>query len=627
FQALVVTGLGGLGLLAGLLLIWNITGVAQMSELVQLGAVVKASPLFLPALCLILLGAFTKSAQFPLHFWLPNAMEAPTPVSAYLHSATMVKAGVFLLMRLNPVFAGTPAWETILPIFGGLTLVFGALLAIRQTDLKLMLAYTTMSSLGLMVLLTGFGTPHAVAAAVLYLVAHAMFKGGLFMVAGVVDHEAGSRDVREVSGLASVMPVTFVAAVAAAFSMGGLPPGFGFLAKESIYSALSHENPWALAFLAAAILGNGLMLVIGFAVALKPFLGRRPATMRSVHGAPILLWLGPAVLGAAGILTAIFSSLTHHAVTSPMSSAIAGRGVMVEETLIPHFGVPLVLSAATVAFGIVVYLGLDRARAAMRWLLEAIGWGPDHGFDQFIRGLIRLAHRLTRVVQPGSLEIYMTVTFIFIAVALLVPMVAFGELPSMPSWPADAHFYGLTVMAVAVIGLVAVMVARNRLTAIVSLGIQGFAVALLFLLFGAPDLSFTQFMIETLSVVILALVMTRLRLVPADRRRTAEKFGDFAVALAGGIGFMLYLMRVTEAPFDNRLSDFFSTYSLAIAHGHNIVNVIIVDFRGTDTLGEISVVMVTGMAVLALIRIRAGRRQVAAADKNADQAEPAEAAR
>ena len=615
-QAMVVTGAGGLGLLAGLLLLWNITGASEMSQLVHLGGEVRQSPLFLAALVLVLCGTFTKSAQFPLHFWLPNAMEAPTPVSAYLHSATMVKAGVFLLMRLNPVFGGTAAWETILPIFGGMTLVFGALLAIRQTDLKLMLAYTTMSSLGLMVMMTGFGTEHAIAAAVLYLVAHAMFKGALFMVSGIVDHEAGTRDVRRLGGLARTLPVTFVAALAAAFSMGGLPPGFGFLAKEEIYAALFHLDAWSLVFLVSAIVGNGLMMVIGFAVALKPFLGQRPAELGEVHGAPILLWLGPAVLAALGILTAVFAATTNAGISTPMVSAVAGHVDKVEATLLPHIGMPLALSVVTVVFGVLVYVGLDPCREAMRRLLQAIGWGPDRGFDQFMRGLVRFSHRLTRFAQPGSLEVYMTVTFVFVAASLLVPMAVFGEWPSMPAWPEGETFYELAVMLIALIGLVAVIVARDRLTAIVSLGMQGFAVALLFMLFGAPDLSFTQFMVEALSVVILALVMTRLKLASADHRPTGEKLIDFSVALAGGVGFMLYLMRVTEGPFDNRLSDFFSAYSKPIAHGHNIVNVIIVDFRGTDTLGEISVVMVTGLAILALIRIRAGRSSAYASSDN-----------
>ena len=222
-QALIVTGLGGLSLLAGLLVIWSVTGVGSLSALLASGDAMRESPLYLAALVLVLGGAFTKSAQFPFHFWLPNAMEAPTPVSAYLHSATMVKAGVYLVMRLNPVLGGTPEWETILPLFGAATLIVGTVLAIRQTDLKLMLAYTTVGSLGLLVMLTGFGSDKAIEAAVLYLVAHSMFKGALFMVAGLIDHESGSRDIRRLGGLRRAMPVTFAAGLLAALSMGGLP--------------------------------------------------------------------------------------------------------------------------------------------------------------------------------------------------------------------------------------------------------------------------------------------------------------------------------------------------------------------------------------------------------------------
>lgn len=610
-QALVVTGGGGLALLAGLLVIWNITGVSQISLLLNYGDELRNSPFYLMALILVLGGAFSKSAQFPLHFWLPNAMEAPTPVSAYLHSATMVKAGVYLLMRLNPVLGDTIWWETILPLFGGTTLIVGTLLAIRQTDLKLMLAYTTVSSLGLLVMLTGFGSDHAIAAAVLYLVAHSLFKGALFMVAGLIDHESGTRDVTKLGGLRKAMPITFIAAMAAAISMAGLPPFIGFLAKEEIYYALWATNPWSLAFVAVAVVGNGLMFVIGFAVAIKPFFGPAVKTPKAAHEGPVLLWLGPLTLGIAALGAALISPVTHRFISSPMASAVAGDAETVTISLIPHMGPALILSLVTIVFGVIAYRMLDRLRAGMVSLLAAIGWGPDRGFDQMIFGLVRLSVRVTRFVQPGRLETYMMVTFLMIAAALFGPMAWYGEWPEMPVWPEGVQPHELVVMALVPIGLLAVIYARDRLTAIVSLGIQGFAVALIFLLFGAPDLSFTQFMVETLAVVILALVMTRLKLTAADHRPTGEKAIDMSVALACGGGFMLYLLSVTQQPFNTELSDFFSAYSKVVAHGANVVNVIIVDFRGTDTLGEIAVVMVTGLAILSLIRIRTPRVPVA----------------
>ncbi|CAD7027772.1 monovalent cation/H+ antiporter subunit A [Pseudorhizobium endolithicum] len=603
-QALVVTGIGGLSLLAGLIFLWNMTGVTQLSLLVHVDDTLRDSPFYLAALLLLLGGAFTKSAQFPFHFWLPNAMEAPTPVSAYLHSATMVKAGVYLLMRLNPVMGETAAWEILLPFFGGITLIAGTALAIRQTDLKLMLAYTTMASLGLLVMLTGFGAPHAVEAAVLYLVAHSLFKGALFMVAGLVDHEAGTRDVTKLGGLRGDMPITFAAAVLAALSMGGLPLFLGFLAKEEIYYALAHGALRSIVFTLVGIVGNGLMFVIGFAVALKPFLGPRVETPRHAHEGPLLMWLGPALLAALGLFAGILSGVTHRFVSTPMASAVAGEPTVVEITTVPHIGMPLLLSIVTVAFGVFVYLQLDRARAMMRHLLDAIGSGPDRGFDHFVSGLVRMSVAVTRVVQPGRLEVYITVSFILVASALLIPAIVYDELPDVPAWPSDVLFHEWAFFLLAAVGLFAVLRASDRLTAIVSLGIQGFAVAVIFLLFGAADLSFTQFMVETLSVVILALVMTRLRLSPRDHRPRRQMIIDTVIAVACGLGFTMLLIKTTQLPFNTALTEFFNAYSKIIAHGANVVNVIIVDFRGTDTLGEISVVMITGLAVLALIRVR-----------------------
>ncbi|KQQ58560.1 cation:proton antiporter [Rhizobium sp. Leaf311] len=619
-QALVVTGGGGLALLAGLIFIWNISGTTQLSMLVHGDDILRQSPFYFATLLLVLGGAFTKSAQFPFHFWLPNAMEAPTPVSAYLHSATMVKAGVYLLMRLNPVMGETAAWEILLPFFGGLTMLTGAFLAIRQTDLKLMLAYTTVSSLGLLVMLVGFGSEHAIEAAVLYLVAHSLFKGALFMVAGIIDHEAGTRDVTKLGGLRKAMPNTFIAALAAALSMAGLPPFLGFLAKEEIYYALAHPDPRSILFTVVAVVGNALMLAVAFAVALKPFVGKPSKTPKHAHEAPVLMWLGPATLAFGGLIAALFSGAFHAVVSVPTASAIAGENRPMDISLIPHIGVPLALSLFTVALGVMVYTKLATARHHVTRALLAAGPGPDKAFDAVMRGLVRLSFSITRLLQPGKLEFYVTATFAIIALVLLVPMYAYDEFPAMPAWPGGIQLHEAAFVVIAVIGLGAVLTASSRLSAIIALGIQGFAVAVLFLLFGAPDLSFTQFMVETLSVVILTLVMTRLRLSPTDHRHRGQKLLDGTIALACGTGFALLLLKATEQTFNNSLSDFFGAYSKVIAHGNNVVNVIIVDFRGTDTLGEIAVVMVTGLAILALIRIRTGGKPLKGEQKGEGKA-------
>ncbi len=606
-QALLVTGGGGLSLLAGFVLITHVTGITEMSALLAAPGGLQDNAHYLPIFLLILGGAFSKSAQFPLHFWLPNAMEAPTPVSAYLHSATMVKAGVYLLMRMNPVLGDTAVWATVLPIFGGATLIIGTLLAVRQTDLKLMLAYTTVASLGLMVMLTGFGTEAAIEGGVLYLFAHSLFKGGLFMVAGTIDHEAGTRDIRKLGGLRAAMPITFAAAALAALSMSGLPPLIGFIAKEVMYDGTWGAGGYGILVALTAVVGNALMLVIAAAIAIRPFFGEKVETPKHAHEGPALLWLGPISLSLVGLLTALFAHTSGEYLIGPMTTSVLGRDSGTELHLIPaHIGAPLLLSLITVALGIVLFLNLDRARAAIARTLEMIGWGPDRGFDQLVRLILTVSVRVTRILQNGSMEYYVAATFVITALAILVPMAVFGQAPAFPEMPEVtlSTFYEWAIIIIAILGIGTVLAAKTRLIAIVSLGIQGFAVALIFMLFGAPDLSFTQFMVETLSVVILALVMTRLDLGPSPHRPMPEMMKDFVIAVAAGLGFGLLLLSILQVPFDSSLSDFFAANSRAIAHGRNIVNVIIVDFRGLDTLGEISVVMVTGLAVLALIRIR-----------------------
>jgi multicomponent Na+:H+ antiporter subunit A len=351
------------------------------------------------------------------------------------------------------------------------------------------------------------------------------------------------------------------------------------------------------------------MFAVAFGIAFKPFLGtrdERQGLATHIHEAPASILLGPAVLALVGLIAALESGFVHFYISSPMASAILHEPVVIGITTIPHPGLPLVLSLATIALGAAIFWRLAAVRELMATLFENLGPGPDRGFDHALTALLRFSVAVTRILQPGRLEIYITITFVLVAAMLLVPPIVFGELPAMPALPRGVLVQEWLFLGIAVIGIAAVLRAGDRLTAIVSLGIQGFAVAVIFLLFGAPDLSFTQFMVETLSVVILALVMTRLRLSPSDSRPLGQRLFDGALATACGLGFALLLLKTFEAPFDNLLTDFFNAYSKTIAHGANVVNVIIVDFRGTDTLGEIAVVTITGLAVLALIRVRAG---------------------
>jgi multicomponent Na+:H+ antiporter subunit A len=615
-QALVITNIGGMGLLVGVILVNQLSGTWELSAWREVGDSVRGHGLYGPVLGCFLLAAFTKSAQVPFHFWLPNAMEAPTPVSAFLHSATMVQAGVYLLARTTPVLGGTMAWSVILICFGGATLLWGALGAMRQTDLKQMLAQSTVASLGLLVLLIGMGSEAAIAAAVIYFVAHALYKAGLFMVVGAIDHEAGTRDITALGGLADRMPVTFIAAALASFSMIGLPPAIGFFAKEEMYLDLVSLQWPQIAILAALLIGNALLAAVGGLVAIRPFLGALAPTPKSGHEAPVAMLAGPVVLGAAGLVTALMVDWFGRVVLAPTASAVLNKPVESHLSWAIDPASPVLwLSVATWVLAILAYRQAAAIRTLLRRLEAALGWTADTVFDAVMFGLIRFAGAVTRLLHHGRLELYLVTVFAMLALALAVPLFALGGIEALlPNaelgnwsawlqWP-ELRPYEWGVIALALVGLSAILAAPNRLVAILALGVQGTAVALIFLLFGAPDLAFTQFMVEILSVVILALVMTRLRLDERDQRPFEDLLRDGTLAIVCGAGVSLLLMVVLSGTLDTRLSDFFTATSVPVAHGANVVNVILVDYRGFDTLGEISVVMAAGIAIMVLLRSR-----------------------
>lgn len=619
-QALVITNIGGMALLVGVLFAHHLSGAWLLSDLRGLDGVVKESALYGLVLALFLVAAFTKSAQFPLHFWLPNAMEAPTPVSAFLHSATMVQAGVYLLARMTPVLGGTEVWTGALTVFGGVTLIWGALGALKETDLKQILAQTTIASLGLLVLLIGLGTEAAIAAMLVYFVAHACYKAGLFMVAGAVDHGAGTRDITALGGLADKMPVSFIGAALGALSMIGLPLTIGYFAKEEMYLALIGGDWKLLLVLAVLVVGNALLAGVAMVVMIKPFLGDVVPTPRVPHEAPVAMLAGPIVLGGVGVVAGLLPEWLSQDVLGPGATSIIGREVEPHLTLALDLASPLIwLSALTWLLGVVVFRQAHALRALLRRMHAGPGWTADTVFDAVMFGLIRFSATVTRFLHHGNLEIYLVLVFVGLAVALFWPMLALGgfdwivptaELGDWSKRLVLPHLrpYEWGVVLLAVVGLVAVLVARSRLIAILSLGIQGTALALIFLLFGAPDLAFTQLMVEVLTVVILTIVMTNLRLDAKDHRPFEDWARDGTLAIVCGAGVSLLLMLVLTGTLDTRLSDFFTATSVPIAHGANIVNVILVDYRGFDTLGEISVVMGAGMAIFALLRRRkAGR--------------------
>lgn len=602
-QALLVTGAGGLAMLAGFLIIASLTGTMELSAIRGQGDVLRQSPLYLPILVLILAGAFTKSAQVPFHFWLPNAMAAPTPVSAYLHSATMVKGGVYLLARFWPSLSGTDAWFWALVIAGGVTTVFASVVSLKQTDLKQTLAYTTLMALGALVLFLASPNPYAVTAAATFLVVHSLYKAALFLVIGCVDHATGSRDARRLGGLGRAMPLTALAAALAALSMAGLPPFVGFIGKELLYTgALQHGLlvPITDCIFAAST----LMFAVAGIVALKPFWGsaaNMPRLDRPLREAPWQMLAGPLVLGALGLWFGLAPASLQSAVIDPTVAAISG-GTLTAKALHLWGGVnaALLLSLATFAAGAVVYA----AHARLRTMLA--DWGDrlisfDRGWDGLLTGLRRIAQACTAVLQSGDLNRYMTIVFATIALGLGYAVLRYGlDILTIPTADLEIRHVAVFVLALAGAGLTTLT--RSRIAAIAGLGAVGIGVALVFLLFGAPDLAITQLLVEMLVVVLFAVAALRLPVMPEPAFRPRPLHAAIAIAIGGLV--TLILIAATSGVLDLKLTEFFEKASYPEAHGRNVVNVILVDFRAFDTFGEIAVVTIAALAGYALLRQR-----------------------
>ncbi|NJP06315.1 MAG: putative monovalent cation/H+ antiporter subunit A [Chloroflexaceae bacterium] len=620
-QALLVTGAGGLVLLAGLILLGVVGGSWQLSELFGRGEAIQDHELYLPMLILVLIGAFTKSAQFPFHFWLPNAMAAPTPVSAYLHSATMVKAGVFLLARLTPVLGGTSTWFFILTIVGGITMVMGAFLAIFRTDLKSILAYTTINGLGTLVFLLGLGTELAIEAAIVFLMVHSLYKGALFMVAGSVDHETGTRDIRELGGLGKYMPITAVAGGLAALSMMGMPPFLGFVGKEIIYKsafgvAEHHMFLIMLAVLAMAFVGKVLTGVSAGLVTVSPFLGSKTTTPKNPHEAPISMWLGPVVLSALGLLLGLsvaFSKGLQDMIVAPAMGAVLHEHEVhaklalwygTEPETLMVFG----LSMLTIVAAIGIYI---RGRGTFASISQRVTmpWNAEQGYQFALNGMQSLARWQTRVLQHGYLQGYLLVVAMTLAgfgglaffsqVGLVAPVWS-PQFPMVHEWLIAGMMLVATVLTIRLDSL---------LGAIVALGVVGYAVALIFILYAAPDLAITQFSIETLTVILFVLVLYRRQTIThlleeeIARDSPAKRIRDLLIAGSVGVFITSIMLAITSEPLVSELKHFFAEESVPHGKGHNVVNVILIDFRGLDTMGEITVLGVAAIGVYSLIKL------------------------
>lgn len=605
-QALLVTSAGGLALLAGLLLLGQVSGSLELSAVLSRREAIAGHSLYLPILLLILAGAFTKSAQVPFHFWLPNAMEAPTPVSAYLHSATMVKAGVYLLARLGPILGGNDAWHYLVTGAGTTTMLLGAIMALQPKDLKRILAYSTISTLGALVLLVGLDTTLSVKAAMVFLIVHALYKGALFLVAGAVDHETGTRDVTRLGGLARVMPITAASAGLAALSMAGLPPLLGFINKELLYEAKMQAPRAAGLITAAGVVANALLVAVAGIVSIQPFFGRQKATPKKPHEAPLALWLGPILLAGWGLVNGLFPEAIISPLVSAAVSAVQAEPTVVELKLWHGMNPVFALSVLTLAAGASVYIIRNRfLRVVSRTGLArfAVRWGVQRWYEWSLSGLNALARAQTRLLQSGYLRFYLLIIVATTVGLVGSTLLSRAGLPGSKGWFSDVRFYEWVVAIIILMAALMAVLTQSRLAAIAALGVVGYSVALIYILFSAPDLAMTQFAVETMTVILFVLVLYRL---PRFARLSSRPacIRDALIALALGALMMTLVLTATALPGASRLAPYFAASSLELAKGRNIVNVILVDFRALDTFGEIIVLAVAAIGIYALLKLR-----------------------
>ena len=609
-RALLTTGAGGLCLLGGIAILQAELGTTSFTELARLR---PTGPLVDAAMVLVLLGAFTKSAQFPFHFWLPGAMAAPTPVSAYLHSATMVKAGIVLLARTSPAFGQSGMWRWWVVLAGVLTMSIGGWRALRQTDAKLLLAHSTVSQLGLLTVLVGIGSPVALYAGVAHLLAHAVFKVALFLGIGVIDHETGTREVSRLSAARSRTPFVAVALGASALSMAGVVPLFGFVTKEKALVALLDAEFGLVGTVALVGVVLGSVLSVAYSVRLLHALLARPGQHVDGHGAahhhgeehaagPLSrLVLGAPVVaaGVASVVLGLGASRVGKWLAAPAASLDAeAKGKLL---LWPGINAALVTSVVVIAVGAVIGWRAPLTATAPR------GSRGEKVFDAVYDTTLAVSKRVTRVTQPGSLPLYVAVT-VLIVVAVAVASLVTGGMPAMDGFVADPPLtVAVTVLTVIVsLGVAAVSL---RFTAALFLGGVGYGVAVLFLMRGAPDLALTQVLVETLTIVIFLLAMRSMPRSFAPASSWAPVPVRIVVSVAAGVAIPLMALAVHGARTAPSVSDDYFARSVGEAGGANVVNVILVDFRGFDTMGEITVLAVAALGVVNLVRAAARHRR------------------
>ncbi len=602
-MALAVTGGGGLALLAGILLIGHIVGSFELSVVLAAGDVIRAHALYPVVLVLVLLGAFTKSAQFPFHFWLPHAMAAPTPVSAYLHSATMVKAGVFLLARLYPALADSDLWFYLVSLTGLATLLVGAGMALFQHDLKGLLAFSTISHLGLIVLLLGLDTPLSNVAAVFHIINHATFKASLFLAAGIIDHETGSRDMRRINGMWKYLPHTALLAMVASSAMAGVPLLNGFLSKEMFFGETLQQQllgsfSWVIP--AAATLAAVFSVAYSLRFIHDVFFNGEPVNLPKFppHEPPRFMKIPVEILVLLCLLVGMLPGYTVAPLLATAAQASL-QGELPEYSLaIWHgFNLPLAMSCVALVGGILVYVG---RQPLFRWYAGLPEVEARLVFERQVQNIVRLAEWLTGRLENGSLQRYLS---LLLVAALILVTMALAPLPELTGSRGLSPLDGITTLGLLVLaasGLLTAVLHRQRLVALLILGVGGMLVALAFARFSAPDLALTQLVVEVVTIILLMLALFYL---PSSTPREGSSLrGLRDVLVAGGCGIMVALLvYVVLTRPSAGLAPFFLANSVSGGGGTNVVNVILVDFRGFDTLGEITVLAIAAVGILAML--------------------------
>jgi len=600
-MALAVTGGGGLAMIAGMLILGSIAGSYDLSVILTQKEAIQASDWYLPALVLILLGCFTKSAQFPFHFWLPHAMAAPTPVSAYLHSATMVKAGIFLMARMWPVLAGTPEWFWIVTTAGLITMLIGAKIAFFKDDLKALLAFSTVSHLGLITMLLGMGTAKAATVAIFHIINHATFKAALFMTAGIVDHETHTRDLKRLGGLRHLMPVTFTIALVASLSMAGIPPLNGFLSKEMMLEEAAHTAlgpAWLLPLLATA--GALFSVAYSFRFLAHAFLGpKRTDYPHTPHDPGFGLWAAPALLALLVVLIGLMPMTAASWLVDSAASATTGTAIDLHIKHWHGLGSPaLWMSLAAIGGG----FALLAAFGPLRALWDATP-RPDAKaiFDGLVEPLAAAARTVTQTLHDGSLTRAIAIGTAAIAATALFAFTTGAHAPGtrdlLPVEPVPVIAWLLLMSATLALALAH----RNRLLSLILVGIIGLIVSLAFAWLSAPDLALTQITVEVVTVVLMLLALNFLPKQTPRESGAGRRIRDSVIAIAAGtgIGALAYAIMTRDAAFP-AISHYHLAQSKPGAGGTNAVNTIIVDFRGYDTFGEIIVLGIAALLIYAL---------------------------